>query len=131
MRKVIDGNRNTISMNIEGKYPFDMDLIAEQLQEYLWTNLQSDLDSLGHHYEFESIDNIQENDCTILPDNAYAVSLSFLSHVTIYLDNEDDSGMSYSFPTTVSKLHIEKQNGKWEADFNDLDISFNTDGFYQ
>lgn len=131
MREVIDGNNDIPSVKPEDRHPFDMDLIAEQLQEYLWTKPQDDLDCLGHHYELESIDNIHEDSCTVLPNGNFDLCLSFRSYVTVYLDNEDDSGMTYSFPATVSGLCIQNQDDKWTADFNDIDIKFNTDEYYQ
>lgn len=105
--------------------PFDLDDICDQLQEYLWMNPQDDLDSLGHHYEFDSIDNISMVRHTALQDGSYHISLLFDSSITIYLDNEDDSGVSYSFPTKAD-FDVKKTAGKWTMDAESMKISFDT-----
>lgn len=45
--------------------------------------------------------------------------------VTIYLDNEDDSGMSYSFPTKAD-FDVRKEGDRWVMDADDMKISFDT-----
>lgn len=108
--------------------PFDLDDICNQLQEYLWMNPQDDLDSLGHHYEFDSIDNVSMVRHKALSGDCYRISLLFDSSITIYLDNEDDSGVSYSFPTSA-ELDVRKEDGKWTADMENMKIGFDTDKY--
>ena len=47
------------------------------------------------------------------------------SSVTIYLDNEDDSGISFSFPT-AAELDVEKKAGAWQIGKRDMKIKFDT-----
>lgn len=105
--------------------PFDLDDICDQLQEHLWMTPQDDLDSLGHHYEFDSIDNVSMACHAALSDSSYRISLLFDSIVTVYLDNEDDSGMSCSFPTKAD-FDVCKEGDRWVMDYDSMKISFDT-----
>ena len=105
--------------------PFDLDNIYEQLQEYLWQYPQSDLDELGHHYEFDTIDNVRMDRYTATSADSYRIFLRFDSSVTIYLDNEDDSGISCSFPTTA-ELNVERKDGDWYIETENMKIKFDT-----
>lgn len=107
------------------KTPFNLENIGEQLQEYLWQNQQSDLDELGHHYEFDTIDNVRMDRCTATSADSYRIFLRFDSSVTIYLDNEDDSGISYSFPTTA-ELDVERKGRNWHIETENMKIKFET-----
>lgn len=94
---------------------FELDSICDQLQDYLWTNTQDELDALGHHYEYGSMDNVYVLRTTVMSERCCRVLLSFDSSVTIYLDKEEDSGMSYSFPTTA-EFDVEKTEAGWKID---------------
>lgn len=110
----------TETSNIEA---INTDNITEQLQDYLWSNQQDDLDALGHHYDFNDIDNVKMQYSKIHGVNH--VLMRFDSDVTIYLDNEGDTGMPYRFPTTA-EFNIEKIDNKWSIDAQSIKTSFDT-----
>lgn len=110
-------------------YPFDLDILCEEIQEYVWTSPVDDLDPLGHHYEVEdisafSIVSYQKGIDTI------RVKVTFTISVNIYLDNEDDSGFFMQFPAKC-KAELEKDGDKYELNSGTVDISVDTDKYYQ
>jgi len=119
----ISRKRNT------GEYPFNVDVLSEKIQEYVWTNPIDDLDPLGHHYDVEDL-----SDFTIDSSkegiDALMVKASFTLTVNIYLDNEADSNFYMEFPTTC-KVMLEKENGGYEPDMTSVEINVDTDKFYE
>ena len=96
---------NSIDEDITGLDENDTDKIYEQIQEYLWGHVISELDELAYQYEVEDISDFK---ITSYQPNAkgFSVECSFEINTTLYLDNEDDRGFMMSFPT------------KMQADFN-------------
>ena len=79
----------------------DADDVSMELQEYMWTEEISDIAELGHHYEVEEISQLSISNCKKNGSN-YVVDCKFEVSVILYMDNEDDSGFSMSFPVTCT-----------------------------
>lgn len=116
-------------IQIKTKLPFSLNDVAEQLQDFFWTNIMDDLDCLGYRYEYEEL-----SDLTIeryeLKDNKYNLNVSFDSGITIYIDNEDQTGFAMSFPSHAS-LVMENASGKWMIDNESVKASFDTKKYYE
>lgn len=106
-----------------------IDDVVEQLQNYYWVNEDGELSSLGHHYEYEEMANIDFVSAKLVNDNIEC-RISFESSVTIYLDNEDDDGVTVSFPTEAI-FELQDNGGKWELDEESVKSKFDTSSFYE
>ena len=107
----------------------DVDSVCEQIQEYLWVTTVDELDMLGHHYETEDIEGFkiiktQKNEDTLF------VKTTFVIHVTIYIDNEDNAGFAMQFPAECEAIFEKKGKGiELIEDSVKLPIDFGTNGF--
>ncbi len=110
-------------------YPFDKDKLCEDLQEYLWMTQVDELDMLGHHYEVENIENFKVTQYKKEFD-VLEVKVAFNVYVSIYLDNEDDSGFSMGFPAEATIL-LDKDGADYHLDENNTKVYVNTDKYYQ
>lgn len=110
-------------------YPFDQDKLCEDLQEYLWMTPVDELDTLGHHYEVENIEDFKVTQYKKGID-ALEVKVAFNVYVTIYLDNEDDSGFSMEFPAEATIL-LDKDGEDYHLDENNTKMYVDTDKYYQ
>lgn len=117
------------SKQTDTDYPFDPDILCEEIQEYVWTTPVDDLDPLGHHYEVEDISafNIVSYQKGI---DTIRVKVTFTISVNIYLDNEDDSGFFMQFPAEC-KAELEKEGDEYELNGAMVEISVDTDKYYQ
>ncbi|MBO8484219.1 MAG: DGQHR domain-containing protein [Bacteroidetes bacterium] len=109
--------------------PFSPDDVAEQLQEFLWVNIMDDLDCLAYHYEYEELSDLNIESYTE-NEKKYFLKVSFTSGLTIYIDNEDQTGFAMSFPSRAS-LVMEKVGDKWEMDKKSVKASFDTTKYYE
>ena len=82
----------------------------------------------GHHYEYEEMDGVELVSAMIV-DGMIKVNMSFDSSVTIYLDNEDEDGVTVSFPTEAT-FELQDNGGKWEINESSVKTKFDTSGFY-
>lgn len=113
----------------EQAYPFDIDTLSEELQEYMWVTPIDDLVLLGHHYDVENIENIKVESYKKGID-AYEVKASFDIYVNIFLDNEDDAGFNMEFPAEATML-LEKDGEGYSLVGSDVKVSVNTDKYYE
>lgn len=104
------------------------DVVAEELLEYLCMNLLSELDCLGNRYEFEDLSDIQ---VTVVESSSDYVSceVKFESGVTIYMDSDDITGYTMSFPSKAT-LTMRHNNGKWTMDESTVNVSIDTSKYY-
>jgi len=109
--------------------PFSPDDVAEQLQEFLWVNIMDDLDCLAYHYEYEELSDLNIESYTE-NGNKYFLKVSFTSGLTIYIDNEDQTGFAMNFPSHAS-LVMEKVGDKWKMDKKSVKASFDTTKYYE
>lgn len=108
--------------------PLTLDEVAAQLQEYLWLNVQDDLDCLGYRYDFDELSELEvENSCEF--EHFYELKVNFVSGVTIYMSNEDNTGVRMSFPTSVS-IKMERLFDKWVINEDSLRFKFDTQKYY-
>lgn len=98
--------------------------IAEGLQEYLWTHVDSDLDSLGYRYEYEDLSDLEIEEYTNEGDQIHC-TVKFNSGITIYIDNEDETGFSMSFPSKAS-MTMFKRDRRWILVEESVKTSFDT-----
>lgn len=124
LRKAILGknalDENSVSLDIS------LDEIANQLLSYLWQNIVSELDVLGHHYEVDDISSIKVDNSSMATWQTFKGSLSFDTAVTIYIDSEDETGIMMSFPTEATVECNKNKLGKWKLDENGLVLHFDT-----
>ena len=104
-----------------------VDDIAEELQEYLWTHVESDLDCLGYRYEYDELSGLVVEDYDKNGERLRC-SVKFNSGVTIYIDNEDETGFSMCFPSKAS-LEMLKKDGKWELVESSVKTAFDTSNY--
>lgn len=109
---------------------FPVNEIAEQLQEYLWLNVESDLDCLGQRYEFDDLIDLRVESFTKTEDKTIECEVSFKSGITIYMDNEDETGFSMSFPSKAA-LVIKESSGKWILEDESVEATFDTSKYYE
>lgn len=124
--KINDGNISVATSL--GHDSISVDDVVEQLQNYYWVNEDGELACLGHHYEYEEMDGVELVSAMIV-DGMIKVNMSFDSSVTIYLDNEDDDGVTVSFPTEAT-FELQDNGGKWEINESSVKTKFDTSGFY-
>ena len=104
------------------------DVVAEELQEYLWNNQLSELDCLGNRYEFENLSDFRMG--VIESCDIYVkCEVKFESGVTIYLDSEDLTGYTMYFPSEA-KLTMRLNNGRWTLDESSVMVSVDTRKYY-
>lgn len=127
LRSIIFNNQ-LFEDNTEKSLPVNE--IAEQLQEYLWTHVEAELDCLGQRYEFDDLMDLRVDSFEKTNDATIECKVSFDSGITIYMDNEDETGFSMSFPTTAS-LVIKESSGKWVIDEDSVIASFDTSKYYE
>lgn len=108
--------------------PFKLEDVTAQLQEYLWLNVQNELDSLGYRYDFDELSGLVVDEYNKL-GNTYKLIVRFTSGVTIYMNNEDITGISMSFPTKANVIMEEKSN-KWVLNEDSLSLEFDTQKFF-
>ena len=104
------------------------DVVAEELQEYLWMNQLSELDCLGNRYEFEDLSDFQM-DIEASGDKYFKCKVSFESGVTIYMDSDDVTGYTMSFPSEAT-LTMRRKGDKWILDESTIKISVDTTKYY-
>ena len=63
-----------------------------------------------------------------LEDGNVKCKMAFNSSVTIYLDNEDDDGVTMSFPTEAS-FELQDNGGKWEINEESVRSKFDTSSY--
>ena len=104
------------------------DVVAEELQEYLWNNQLSELDCLGNRYEFENLSDFRM-EVIKSSDVFVGCEVKFESGVTIYLDSEDLTGYTMYFPSEA-KLTMRLNNGRWTLDESSVMVSVDTRKYY-
>ena len=117
------------SKHSDAEYPFDPDILCEEIQEYVWTNPIDDLDPLGHHYDVEDISAFSIVSYKKGID-AVKVKASFTLSVNIYLDNEDDSGFFMQFPAECT-AELDKEGDGYELNAATVEVRVDTDKYYQ
>lgn len=122
----IEGKNISVATSL-GSEQISIDDIVEQLQSYYWTSEDGELASLGHHYEYEEMEDVDLISATV-DDGTVKCKISFNSSVTIYLDNEDDDGVTLSFPTEAS-FEIQDNGGKWEINEDSVRSKFDTSSY--
>lgn len=110
-----------------GHEDISVDDIVEQLQSYYWQNEDGELASLSHHYEYEEMEDVEMLSAA-LDDGSVKCKMAFNSSVTIYLDNEDDDGVTMSFPTEAS-FELQDNGGKWEINEESVRSKFDTSSY--
>ena len=115
--KMFNALRNAIllqktSLLKQNSLGISLDKVSTHILSYLWQNIDSELDSLGHHYEVDDI------------------SLSFNTAVTIYMDIEDETGIAMSFPTLATVRFLKNKLGKWKLDESSIELHFDTSKYY-
>lgn len=116
-------NDNLTMVDQDSSLPVDE--IAAQLQQYLWQHVESDLDCLGYRYEYEDLTDLIIDKYSAIDENTMRFNVSFDSGITIYMDNEDETGYSMSFPSKAS-LTMLKDCGKWQLNEESVRASFDT-----
>lgn len=104
------------------------DVVAEELQEYLWMNPLSELDCLGNRYEFENLSDFRM-DVIESGDDYVTCKVKFESGVTIYLDSDDITGYTMSFPSEAT-LTMRLNEGRWTLDESTVVVSVDTRKYY-
>ena len=118
-------NRQLFEVGQDSSIPVDD--IAEELQEYLWTHVESDLDCLGYRYEYDELSGLVVEDYD-KNGESLRCSVKFNSGVTIYIDNEDETGFSMCLPSKAS-LEMLKKDGKWELVESSVKTAFDTSNY--
>ena len=106
-----------------------LDKVSSHILSYLWQNIDSELDSLGHHYEVDDISDMSIDD-SIKDEHFLICKLSFKSAVTIYMDSEDETGIVMSFPTLATVRFLKNTLGKWKLDESSIKMHFDTSKYY-
>lgn len=106
-----------------------IDDVWEQIQEYVWTNPIEDLEPLGHHYDVEDVADFKIEE-TRKEGNTLWMTTTFGLDVTLYIDDEEDSGFAMVFPT-VCEAAFEKLKGKYELIPDSVKMSVDTDDYYK
>ena len=122
----IEGKNISVATSL-GSEQISIDDIVEQLQSYYWSTEDGELASLGHHYEYEEMEDV-ELVSAMVEDGAVKCEMAFNSSVTIYLDNEDDDGVTLSFPTEAS-FEIQDNGGKWDINEDSVRSKFDTSSY--
>ena len=123
----IDGESISVASSL-GSETISVDDVVGQLQSYYWVNEDGELASLGHHYEYEEMSDVDFISAMVVNGNIKC-QIAFDSSVTIYLDNEDDDGVTMSFPTQAT-FELQDNGGKWELNEDSVRSKFDTSGFY-
>lgn len=110
-----------------GRDQISIDAIIEQLQSYYWTTEDEELASLGHHYEYEEMEDVKLISAMV-DDSSVKCKMAFNSSVTIYMDNEDDDGLTLSFPTEVY-FEVQDNGSKWEINEESVRTKFDTSSY--
>lgn len=110
-------------------YPFDVDKVSEELQEFIWVTPIDELVMLGHHYEVEDIEGFEIVQYKNGID-AYEIKATFNVYVNIYIDNEDDTGFNMEFPAEATIL-LEKDGDEYHMDESNTKIYIDTEKYYQ
>lgn len=127
LRSLIFNNNIVDALFDAGNLPINE--IAEQLQEYLWINVESDLDCLGHRYEYEELSDL-EADNIRREDDIIHCDVTFSSGITIYIDSDDQTGFNMCFPSKAS-ITMRHLDGKWMLDEDSVKAEFDTSKYYQ
>lgn len=122
----IEGANINIASSI-GQDQIGIDDLVEQLQSYYWQVEDGELASLGHHYEYEELDDV-EIVSVDLEDGIVKCKMAFNSSVTLYQDNEDYDGVTMSFPTEAS-FELQDNGGKWEINEETIKSEFDTSSY--
>lgn len=122
----IEGKNISVATSL-GSEQISIDDIVEQLQSYYWSTEDGELASLGHHYEYEEMEDV-ELVSAMVEDGAVKCEMAFNSSVTIYLDNEDDDGVTLTFPTEAS-FEIQDNGGKWDINEDSVRSKFDTSSY--
>lgn len=118
-----------VSTGVELPEGLSVTEVSEQLQEYLWLNEIDDLACLSHHYEVEDITDFEISACNNTNDS-YRLTCKFNISVNLFMDNEDNTGFTMSFPCNCSCV-FDDNRGKLELDTDDLVFDVNTDSLYE
>ena len=113
--------------NPDNKIVISIDDVIEKLRDYYWTNEDSELSSLSHHYEFEDLDNVHIQSVRVNEGKLLCI-IEFDSIVTLYLDNEDDYGVQQVFPTKA-EVNLTNENGEWNIDPVTIKTHFDTSNY--
>lgn len=130
LKKIKEVSIEGVNINVVtslGNNQIGIDDIAEQLQSYYWQYEDGELASLGHHYEYEEMGDV-ELISVELNDGIVKCKMAFNSSVTLYMDNEDDDGVTVSFPTEAS-FELRDNGGKWEIDEDSIRSKFDTSSY--
>ena len=106
-----------------------LDKVSTHILSYLWQNIDSELDSLGHYYEVDDISDMSIDD-SMKDEHFLICKLSFKSAVTIYMDSEDETGIVMSFPTLATVRFLKNTLGKWKLDESSIKLHFDTSKYY-
>lgn len=107
----------------------DNNRIVEQLQEFIWSNSIDDFDSLCHHYDIQDISDFEIESFSKTDEKEF-VSALFNINVTLFIDSEDETGFFMQFPAKCNAV-FNKFGGNYILDTDHLDISVDTEKFYQ
>lgn len=117
------------NVDIDEQYPFDIDVLSEELQDYIWMTTIDDLDILGHHYDVENIEDFKVVLFKEIND-VCEVKVTFSVYVDIFLDNEDDTGFNMEFPAEAS-MALNKNGNGYKLDEESVKVNVNTDKYYE
>ena len=118
-----------ISIAEEAKAGCDVGDILEQIQEYVWTNPIDDLDPLSHHYDVEDIANFRLEESHV-EGNKLLMKATFGMDVSLYMDNEEDSGFSMAFPAEC-EAEFEKKARGYVLIPESVKVSVDTEEYYK
>lgn len=104
------------------------DVAAEELQEYLLLNQLPELDCLGNRYEFEDLSDIHVKVKESGKDHAKC-DVRFEIGVTIYMDSDDMTGYTMSFPSEAT-LIMRRKDEIWALDEQTVEVSVDTSKYY-
>lgn len=132
--KMFNALRNAIllqktSLLKQNSLGISLDKVSTHILSYLWQNIDSELDSLGHHYEVDDISDMSIDD-SMKDEDFLTCKLSFNTAVTIYMDIEDETGIAMSFPTLATVRFLKNKLGKWKLDESSVELHFDTSKYY-
>lgn len=109
------------------KRNISIDDVVVMLRSYYWTNVDDELSSISHHYEFDDMEDIELHSVEE-KDGKLFCEMTFEGCVTLYLANDDDRGFDQIFPATV-RFALEDDGGNWELDEESVETRFDTSEF--
>lgn len=127
-RKMLYYLQNPEPILKEGEFRFDAEFLREQIQEYIWTHPVEDLAPLGHRCEVQEINEFKIVRYAEAGED-YDVKASFNIYVTIYLDNEDETGYSMEFPASCT-VSVKMRNDQYVLEEGSIRISVDLEKYY-